>query len=91
MEDVLIVVSIQCYYGHELKEILLDNDEVCDLGVIILPFCQMVHAKTWFMQKLIFPKLYKIIQKIGYLLRTFKNRSKYFMNFVIENLYAAYS
>ena len=37
MEDVLIVVSIQCYYGHELKEILLDNDEVCDLGVIMLP------------------------------------------------------
>ena len=37
MEDVLIVVSIQYYYGHELKEILLDNDEVCDLGVIILP------------------------------------------------------
>ena len=37
MEDVLIVVSIQCYYGHELKEILLDNDKVCDLGVIILP------------------------------------------------------
>ena len=37
MEDVLIVVSIQNYYGHELKEIMLDNDEVCDLGVIILP------------------------------------------------------
>ena len=37
MEDVLIVVSIQNYYGHELKEIMLDNDEVCDLGVIISP------------------------------------------------------
>ena len=83
MEDVLIVVSIQYYYGHELKEILLDNDEFCDLGFIILPDSSC--------KKLIFPKLYKIIQKIGYLLRTFKNRSKYFMNFVIENLYAAYS
>ena len=66
MEDVLIVVSIQCYYGHELKEILLDNDEVCDLGVIILPDGSC--------KKLISPKLYKIIQKIGYLLRTFKKQ-----------------
>ena len=55
MEDVLIVVSIQNYYGHELKEIMLDNDEVCDLGVIILPDGSC--------KKLIFPKLYKIIQR----------------------------
>ena len=48
MEDVLIVVSIQNYYGHELKEIMLDNDEVCDLGVIISPdgLCKTHISKT---------------------------------------------
>ena len=48
MEDVLIVVSIQNYYGHELKEIMLDNDEVCDLGVIISPdgSCKTHISKT---------------------------------------------
>ena len=33
MEDVLIVVSIQCYSAI----VLLDNDEDCDLDFIILP------------------------------------------------------
>ena len=63
MEDVLIVVSIQCYSAI----VLLDNDEVCDLDFIILPdgSCK---------KNSYFKKLYKIIQKIGCLLRTFKKQ-----------------
>ena len=56
MEDVLIVVSIQYYYGHELKEILLDNDEVCDLGVIILPdgSCKTHISKNYYSEDRLF-------------------------------------
>ena len=59
------------YYGPELKEIMLDNDEVRDLGVIISPdgLYKTHISKT----------ILKINQRVGYLLRTFKNRSKYFM------------
>ena len=59
------------YYGPDMNDIMLDNDEVRDLGVIISPDgSYKAHiSKT----------ISKINQRVGYLLRTFKNRSLDFM------------
>ena len=55
------------YFGPNSEEIMIDNDEVRDLGVIISPDgSYKAHiSKT----------ISKINQRIGYILRAFKNRS----------------
>ena len=59
------------YFGPETDEIMIDNDEVRDLGVIISPDCNY--------KSHISKVISKINQRVGYILRTFKNRNLDFM------------
>ena len=59
------------YFGPETSNIMIDNDEVRDLGVIITPDCDY--------KSHISKVISKINQRVGYILRTFKNRNLDFM------------
>ena len=59
------------YFGPNIEEIMLDNEEVRDLGITISPECNY--------KSHISKVISKINQRVGYFLRTFKSRSLDFM------------